>query len=155
VGATSKRTCGHSQIRWTAIGATPWTWVTGIVVLTQFYGQPLSHAAIVGAVGAISGLITWAIYHAISRRDDGIIIFAFALSAATRDHSSVKQAVVAVIATGLATLSVALVFLLLGKSLRIVFSPLIRALFRKARADNSHATHSPLSDPEVDPILTR
>ena len=57
---------------------TPWAWVIGIVVLTQSRGQPLSHAAMVAAVGAFGGLITWAIYHAISSRDDGMAIFIFA-----------------------------------------------------------------------------
>jgi hypothetical protein len=128
VGARSKRTCSHSQIRWMAIAMTPWAWVIGSVVLTQSRGQPLPHAATVAAVGAFGGLITWAIYHAISRRDDGLAIFIFALCAVTtQDTLSVREAVVAQIAMGLATLSLSVVFIpLLGKLRRIVFIPLLR-----------------------------
>jgi hypothetical protein len=158
VGPKSKHTCSHSQIRWLAVWMTPCTWVIGIVVLTQSRGHPLSHAATVAAVGAIGGLITWAIYHAITRRDNGMAIFIVALCALsnTRDTLSVKEVVVLQIAMGLATLSVSVVFVpLLPKLLRIVFVPLLRVLFRKPRLDNGQATHSPLWDPEVDPPLSR
>jgi hypothetical protein len=40
VGARSKLTCSHSQIRWTAIAMTPWAWVIGILFLTQFHCFP-------------------------------------------------------------------------------------------------------------------
>jgi hypothetical protein len=157
VRARSKRTCSHSQIRWMAIAMTPWAWVIGIVVLTQRRGQPLSDAATVAAVGALGGLITWAIYHAISRRDDGLAFFIFALVALNmQDTLSVREAVVAQIAMGLATLSLSVVFIpLLGKLLRIVCIPLLRLLFRKPRVDDGQATHSLLLNPEVDPPPTR
>ena len=157
MGAGSKGTCSHSQIRWMAIAMTPWSWVIGIVVLTQRLGQPLSHAAMVAAVGALSGLITWAIYHAISRRNDGLGLFIIALvNAVNMQDLSVRAAVVVQIAVGLAILSLLLVFIpLLGKLLRIAFVPLIRVLFRRPRVDDGQATHSPLSDPEVDQPLTK
>ena len=79
--------------------------VPEIVVLRKFRGQPLSHAATVAAVAALGGLITWAIYHAISRRDDGMAIFVLALGALNGQNSlSVRAAVVAQIASGLAAL---------------------------------------------------
>ncbi len=51
---------------------TAWVWAIEIVVRAKFRGQPLSHAATVAAVAALGGLIAWAIYHAISRRNDGM-----------------------------------------------------------------------------------
>jgi hypothetical protein len=70
-----------------AIAMTPWARVIGIVILTQFRGRPLSHAATVAGDGALRGLITWAIYHAISGRVDEIAIFVFALVASMQDTS--------------------------------------------------------------------
>ena len=103
--ARSKRTFSHSRIRWIAIAMTAWAWVIEIVVLTKFRGQPLSHAATVAAVAALGGLITWAIYHATSRRDDGMAIFIRALGALNGQNSlSLRAAVVAQIASGVAAL---------------------------------------------------
>ena len=136
MGTGSKRTSSHSQIRWTAIAMTPYAWVIGILVLTQSRGQPLSHAAPVAAVAAFGGLITWTIYHAISRRDNGMAIFILALCALIMaDIRSVREAVVSQIAMGLAALFAVLFVTSLDKLLRIVFIPFRRVLFRKPRID--------------------
>jgi hypothetical protein len=157
VGASSKNTSSHAPIRWMAVAMTPWTWVVGIVLLTQFRGQPLLHAAMVAAVGAFGGLITWAIYHAISRRDDGMAIFILAGCALITPYTmSVMEAVLRQIAMSLAALFVLVVSTPLGgKLLRIVFNPLLRVLFRKPRVDDGQANDSPLFDREVDRPFTR
>lgn len=87
-----------------AIAMTLWSWVIGIVLLTQSRGLPLSQAAAVAAVAALGGLITWAIYHAISRQDDGMGLFIFALCALIMaDAQTVEAAVALQIAIGVGT----------------------------------------------------
>lgn len=136
MGAGSKPTCNRSQLRSMTIAMTPSTWVIGIVVLTQFRGQPLPHAAMVAAIGALGGLITWAIYHAISRRDDGAGIFIVALGVlSSPDTLSLKAAVGIEIVTSLITVSLAALFI-----------PLIG----KARVEGGQATLSSLWDPDLD-----
>ena len=137
MAARSKSTSSHSQIRWMAIAMTLWSWVIGIVFLTQSRRLPLSQAAAVAAVSCLGGLITWAIYHAISRRDDGMAFFIFALGGLVRqDTLSVSAAVVMQIAMGLGALLAVTFVWLLGKLLRVVFIPLRRVLFRRPGADD-------------------
>jgi hypothetical protein len=78
VKAEGQLIAGRNQIRWMAIWVAAWLWVFEIYVLAQVRGQTLAGAATIAAATALGGLIAWAIYHALSRRNDGLMIFILA-----------------------------------------------------------------------------
>jgi hypothetical protein len=78
MSAQRKPISARNRIRKTAIWVTAWCWVIEIYVIAQVRGQTLAGAATIAAANALGGLIAWAIYHAISRRNDGLMIFIFA-----------------------------------------------------------------------------
>ena len=89
------------------------------------------------AVGALGGLISWAIYHAISGRDDGLGIFILALGPLNRPAIlSLRAAVAAEVVSIILT---------------VFFVAIFRPLLRRSQVDVGKATDSPLWDPEVDP----
>ncbi len=76
---SDKATAGKSRIRWVALAQAATQWLLGLYALAQTRGQTLSGEAILAAAAAVGGLIAWAIYHAISRRNDGLVILMMAL----------------------------------------------------------------------------
>lgn len=69
---TAKSTWTRQQIRRVAVLLTPWCWVSGATGMVVVGGETIPRAAAVARVGAIGGLIAWALYHAISGRADGL-----------------------------------------------------------------------------------
>jgi hypothetical protein len=61
---------------------TPWCWVIGTGMMMVRHRETFARAASFGLVGAIGGLISWAAYHAISRRNDGFGAFIVGFSVA-------------------------------------------------------------------------
>jgi len=141
VGAKSRQTTSRSEIRWMAIAMAPFMWVVGTVAITQARGHPLPQAATVAAVGAPGGLIAWAIYHALSRRNDGLAIFILALG--VQNHTAILSLRGAV--------AVQIVSLLVTASLAVVSGLLVR----EPREPGVQPNDSPLWDPEIDPPPTR
>ena len=142
VGTKSKRTCTSSEIRWMAIVMTPWMWVVGSVILMLYGGQPLHHAVPIGAMGALGGLIAWAIYHGISHRNDGLGIFIMALVAQNQPAIRTLRAAVAI----------QIISIIIISALAVAFSSIIR----KPQRDEGKATDCALRDPEFDlPSKTR
>jgi hypothetical protein len=108
------------------------------------------HAATVAAVGALGGLISWAIYHAISGRDDGLGIFIVSLGVLNQPAILSLRAAVAV----------EVVSIILTLFFVAVFRPLLRRSQgdvgkKPKRIGIRKATDSPLWDPEVDPPVMR
>ena len=90
MGAETKPTSTRSRIRRIAILLTLYAWLIGVVRMTFFDGQPLPRAAAVAAMLSLGGLVVWAIYHVLSRRNDGSAFFIMAFSAnVTRGHRGV------------------------------------------------------------------
>ncbi len=81
MGAKARPTITRARIRRIALWMTPWAWVVGTAIIALVDKQSVLRAAAVAAVGALGGLIVWAIYHAISGRNDGLAIFIMALTA--------------------------------------------------------------------------
>ena len=57
-----------------AIWTTSLVWVVGTLAMAIVVGQTPARAAAVAALTSLDGLIAWIIYHAISRRNDGLLL---------------------------------------------------------------------------------
>jgi hypothetical protein len=75
----AKSTALQPDIRWSAVWMTAVVWVIGTVMITRLQGQTVARAAALAGLSALGGLVAWMIYHAISRRNDGLAIIMTAL----------------------------------------------------------------------------
>jgi drug/metabolite transporter (DMT)-like permease len=108
--------------------------------MTQHDGLPLTQAATIAVVGALGGLMCWALYHAISRRDDGLLISIMALNLTAAPNPQVGHPL-----KGELTFRVILIVILAAMS--VVFG----LFLREPRKGEGQSTVSPLWDAEVDP----
>jgi hypothetical protein len=71
----------RKNIRWVAVGLTPWMWFIGIAFAVH-YGESIPRAMAISAVPCISVLAVWAFNYLISRQNNGILFLIFALAVA-------------------------------------------------------------------------
>jgi len=125
-------------VRWMAGSVTAATWFVG-TASWLVRGLNVADAATLGGMSALGGFLAWLIYHALSRRNNGIAIFGMAaIGALPPSHyvmSSPNEAFArqAVIIVGLVILAAA-----------------IGAFYRIRIGQNKRPTQSPLWDAEVD-----
>ena len=78
--AKANSTNPRSDIRRVAIRMTPLVWTFAMIGMMGFQGFQWPRAAAIASMIAIGALVAWFIYHAISRRDDGLAIFIITLT---------------------------------------------------------------------------
>ncbi len=123
-----------------ALCATALLWVFGTLMVAQVHGQTLVGAATIAAVSALGGLIAWAIYHTISRRNNGLGIFTLAATVTlTTSHQNVLPLNEALTQQASAVVILALTSVVFG------------LMSRERPKGQGHTAGSPLWDAELDP----
>jgi hypothetical protein len=64
----------RAEMRYLAIAVSVMNWAMGTVMLVQSQRQAFARPALPAGISALGGLLAWAVYHAVSRRNDGLII---------------------------------------------------------------------------------
>ncbi|MFO0949897.1 MAG: hypothetical protein U0835_01850 [Isosphaeraceae bacterium] len=141
VGAKPGHTTESAQIRRMALWMAFNMCVFSTAMTVWLHGQSVPRVAAVAGVTAFGGLVVWEVYHAISRRNGGMLIFlsVFSVTNSTvRDWADVP-------------LPKALAWVALVMSLQVVFWALV-ALFARQRVKlKGSLAGSPLWDSVVDP----
>ena len=137
------RNCAGVRLRvwlfalWTSVG----TWISATVIMASpaFVGLPFSRAGLYAAISAAGGLFAWAIYHGISRRNDGLMIILVApiLTLVSASRSSLPPR------TELIAQGVAIGFMALSAAPVALF-------LRRSRKRETVAIDSPVWDAEID-----
>jgi hypothetical protein len=77
-GTNVKAATTRRQIWIMAIVLTGVSCVIGTYLVAQVQGQSMAGAATIAVVNALGGLVAWVFYHAISRRNDGMVVIILA-----------------------------------------------------------------------------
>jgi hypothetical protein len=141
MGAEAMSATTRSEIRRAALWASVVVWLMGTVMLACFYGQNFGRASTVAGVSALGALVAWVIYHAISQRNDGIMIIIIATSGLgpTRGPMlrSLNDELTLRVLLGVVTCTLSIVFGL---------------VLRKSGKHRGQSTDSPLWDADVDRV---
>jgi hypothetical protein len=136
-------TTARTQIRRMALCMTVVGWALGTAVISWRNDRILGSAATLAALNALGGLIAWAIYHTISRRNDGlaIVIMAVFWDAHARRNPTLLN-----------DLTNSIVPLVVMASTSLVVSLLVRygQFVRESRKGRGQKDSSPLWDAEID-----
>jgi hypothetical protein len=135
----------RAEIRWLAILMTLWTCALGTMMAMEA-GRGFRSAATLATVSALGGLIAWAVYHLISRRNGGLGIFFMAL-VGTWD---LRRPVIPPFEEALTDRALAIVIMALVSVFGALVSVLFGLLARRHQKADGQPILSPLWDAEID-----
>jgi hypothetical protein len=89
-----------AQIRRRAAAGVVYCFCVGIPI-GLYYGNPLPRAVATAAVAALAGAAAWTVYHAASRRSDGLLLVVMGLPITSREYFFLPAAVLYILAMAL------------------------------------------------------